>query len=289
MSSTKIYTTTDYKKFRKAFGNRDVNGRHVDDIVKSIEKHGYIETPIICNEKLEIIDGQHTFEAVKRLGLPVSYVVKDGLTVSDCRTINSLRSNWTSSDYVESYAATGNRNYILLKKLTEKTGFSAPLIVAILSGSLTIAGGVTSAKIKDGEIKITGEEYEKILDVCEYIHRFDAIIKAIDGSTSKVRAAIAWIVLNTPASREALYRAFRQHHVDLPAMTTSDRIMTAIDGIYNYHRKKKVSIADLYKKEDQDENNRRTWNIMGKTLRYGRQRRPGDGRDARGSARRSRS
>jgi ParB-like chromosome segregation protein Spo0J len=63
----KIFETRDYGMFKRLKGNRDITTNRVAIIKASIENIGYISNPIICNENMEIIDGQGRYEACKEL------------------------------------------------------------------------------------------------------------------------------------------------------------------------------------------------------------------------------
>lgn len=63
MQDMRIYKTDDHTLFKKLEGNRDV--RSVEKIIKSIDNVGYVLSPILVNEKYEVIDGQNRLEACK--------------------------------------------------------------------------------------------------------------------------------------------------------------------------------------------------------------------------------
>lgn len=79
--SNVVQQTQEYDKFSLLSANRDISKGHVQSLKASIEKLGNIteKVPIIVNQNLEIIDGQHRFQALKELGLPVFYIVADGM------------------------------------------------------------------------------------------------------------------------------------------------------------------------------------------------------------------
>lgn len=62
-SKCKLYATTQTKHFKLLAENRPVNEIHVQSLMESFSKDAYLFTLIYVNEKLEIIDGQHRFEA----------------------------------------------------------------------------------------------------------------------------------------------------------------------------------------------------------------------------------
>ena len=70
--------TKNYEMFEYMDSNRKINAGLVERLVKSIKEIGYIESrPIIVNEDMVVIDGQHRLEACKRLGIPVIYQVSN--------------------------------------------------------------------------------------------------------------------------------------------------------------------------------------------------------------------
>ena len=65
VTNVQVFETRDYDQFKKLNGNRNINESQVDGIVHSILEVGYQPVPILVNEFMEIIDGQHRLEAVK--------------------------------------------------------------------------------------------------------------------------------------------------------------------------------------------------------------------------------
>lgn len=105
--------TTDYTQFRLMDNNREVNLGHVQKLIEAIEENGNMTQvqPVLVNERMEIIDGQHRFTACRELGQPVFYTVVPGLNITDSRIMNILQKGWTTMDFAKSYAQDGNENY----------------------------------------------------------------------------------------------------------------------------------------------------------------------------------
>lgn len=66
MESKEIKVTNNYEMFKILAGNRGVSPARVKKIKKSIEDVGYITSPILVNEKMEVIDGQRQIASFKR-------------------------------------------------------------------------------------------------------------------------------------------------------------------------------------------------------------------------------
>ena len=84
--------TTDYKRFKFLINNRQTARNHINRLKDAITKNPDILSvqPILVNEKMEIIDGQHRFTAASELGLPIHYTVVKGLDISTARDMNVL-------------------------------------------------------------------------------------------------------------------------------------------------------------------------------------------------------
>ena len=114
----KVYETRKYSVFKKLEGNRDLCS--VKKIVDSINKVGYIPSPVCVNENMEVIDGQNRIEALKQLGMPVHYYIVNGVGLEEARQMNIGRKNWQLIDYFKSFAAEGKEEYVYFLKMLEK-------------------------------------------------------------------------------------------------------------------------------------------------------------------------
>jgi len=108
-----IHETTDYSRFEFNELNRGVDDNHVRRLTKSIKEHGLVQ-PIVVTAEGGIIDGQHRFHACRELGVPIQYIVRDAMDMTDVVQLNNLSKAWTITDKVNSYAAQGNEDYIKL-------------------------------------------------------------------------------------------------------------------------------------------------------------------------------
>lgn len=100
--SNQVHTTTDYFLFKPIEGNRNKNLLHINRLKKSMAET-YLFTVIIVNEKYEIIDGQHRFECVKELKLPMHYIVCKGYGLNEVHVLNQNSKTWNADDYLTGY------------------------------------------------------------------------------------------------------------------------------------------------------------------------------------------
>jgi hypothetical protein len=115
-----IFKTHDYSIFKTVKENRIIDYKHVAKVANSIkEKDLTLDFPIIVNKQMEIIDGQHTFEACKFNGLPIYYMFTVLASIDDISNINSVKKKWTMEDFLHQYVEKGNINYIKFKNFID--------------------------------------------------------------------------------------------------------------------------------------------------------------------------
>jgi len=104
----KVGVTKDYEMFQFLDSNRQPNDRIVSKLEESIKQNG-VQIPIIVNQQKQIVDGQHRFWALRRLGYKVPFIIsqtwkEDKHTIE----INNTGSRWNALDYANYAAVNGN-------------------------------------------------------------------------------------------------------------------------------------------------------------------------------------
>lgn len=168
-----LHHTTDYDKFSLMHNNRDANRSHIEALKDAFVEKGNltIVQPILVNESLQIIDGQHRYIAAKELGQPIYYTIREGLTIGDARSMNILHRAWTNEDFAWSYAEGGNQQYKDYLKLREDFGFGhAVTMNYIYGGDVSGVFGI----FRRGELQIADpalvrERLSKLYEVLEKV------------------------------------------------------------------------------------------------------------------------
>lgn len=127
-----IFYTTDYGIFKELLGNRDIDERHVQKLIKSMREE-YLEIPIQVNQRMEVIDGQHRLAACKELGLPIYYTINKGAGLEETQRQNALSKKWTMIDVLDSFCKRGFDDYIKLKSFICDYGFSLNQSITIFN------------------------------------------------------------------------------------------------------------------------------------------------------------
>lgn len=138
-----VQQTKDYSIFRIILGNRTIDERHVATLARKIEKEGNLTQwfPIIVNENMEVIDGQHRLRALEQLGQPVFYEVKQGLNVGSVISLNTGNRNWGWRDYAMSYSDRGNTHYKQLLELYDEFNERYRVLMAYTGNSTMGSSG----------------------------------------------------------------------------------------------------------------------------------------------------
>lgn len=149
-----IYKTNDYSKFKVIGGNRKIQKNHLARLYTAMKKK-YLLIPIMVNRDFGIVDGQHRFINVMRLGLPVFYYFNEDYELAEVQKLNTNMTNWTSNNYMEGFADLGIIDYVKYREYRKEFGFGHGELRSMLSGSNSYE---QMAKFKDGTFKILQEE-----------------------------------------------------------------------------------------------------------------------------------
>jgi hypothetical protein len=137
-SSVIVYSSTQYSRFMMINGNRSINVRKVNKIIKEIEGGNDMLQyyPIQVkerNERLEILDGQHRFYIDKKLKRPVYYIlIEEDKSMPEIAMVNSNVEKWKSTDFLNCYIQQGNLNYKELEAFVKEYGLSIGLSLKLL-------------------------------------------------------------------------------------------------------------------------------------------------------------
>lgn len=130
-----IQATTKYGMFKNLEGNRPLNKGLLRVINESVRNDGnYLQyNPIIVNEKMEVIDGQHRLKVAEELEKTIYYIVADGFTLHQAQILNSRKREWRAIDFLNSYIVEGKRDYQEIYPFMEEYLLSLSIAVKLLS------------------------------------------------------------------------------------------------------------------------------------------------------------
>lgn len=159
-----VYKTDDLEMFKFTKFNRNI--LFTDEMLKQA-KEGFI-SPIIVNEYMVVIDGQHRLEHAKKAGVPIEYIIKPGLNEHDIVRMNTTQRKWNMLNYIESYANQGSEEYVSLLNLLNKKYAGTTVVISVARNQTTSTD--VNKLIKSGSFEFIN--FEETLNFLKYYEKF---------------------------------------------------------------------------------------------------------------------
>lgn len=248
------YRTDDYNKFKRLDGNRAVQAVRVKKVIDSIKANGYIYSPIIVNERWEVIDGQARLEAFKNLGLTVDYIQEKGLTVKDCVALNLYQTKWNLYDFINSFAELGNVSYQYLQNLVKRYPMFPVDTVTAVCGYASRAANV----VKAGGFECGPGAYSMAQKVLDWLMDLKPYMDRAKGNTQYISYALIFAYkqpdIDVARLREKFIK-FYSTSVVKPFVDVGGAVK-AVGDLYNY--KSAFARINLDLRYEEDTRNRMT-------------------------------
>jgi hypothetical protein len=247
----KVYKTNDLSIFKQIGGNRVPNPQHVKRLKTSIIENGMLCNPILVNEKMEVIDGQHRLIASQEAKSDVYYIILKGYSLKEVHTLNLNQKNWTKKDFMDGYADMGIKSYIKLRDFVKKNeDFTFNDCIALcsnISGSQN--AGATKYRLVNPEFSIQevfteGTWIGKDFDLAnEWANK----IRLIKPYYSNYNRSIFVLTMITLFKNENFDYSDFMHKVRLQPKALVDcanreQQRLLIEEIYNYRSRNKVNL-----------------------------------------------
>jgi len=169
----KIEVSNSYVSFQEWNSNRELSKTHIDTLVKDVsfpKKFPFV--PITIDKSWRIIDGQHRFQAAKKLQLPIYYIVDTTACEDDIRHRNQQMKNWDVKDHIH-FFADKNYSYKLLLEFMEEFAIGThflTIVIQNISGKFPVK---FYNLLKEGKINI--EPFKN--DIKDFLSVYVPIIK----------------------------------------------------------------------------------------------------------------
>jgi hypothetical protein len=232
-----VHTTTDYFLFKSIEGNRNKNLLHINRLKDSMTEK-YLFTVIIVNENYEIIDGQHRFEVIKELNLPMHYIICDGYGLNEVHLLNQNSKNWNSDDYLEAYCNLNYPHYLNYAIFKDRYKFGHSVCMAIANN---IASSANTAHVKDfykGEFLF--KDFKK---ACSLAEKIEILGQYYEGNKRRSFVlAMLQLFKNDNFEFTELLQKLKTQPTALVDCSNTTQYISLIEEIYNYRRKVKVGL-----------------------------------------------
>ena len=233
-----VQCTNDHSIFKIQIGNRPINTNHVARLVMSMQK-SYLMSPLIVNENMEVIDGQHRLTAQKELKLPTYFIENKGYGLKETRILNQNSKNWTADDFMNGYVNMGNENYLQYKKFKKLYRFGHHECQKLI-------GGFVGDNIKTGEVFRTGQmkiTHNQSLAGCRLADMIYMIKPYYAGFKRRNFVYALLILFKNPDYDHSVFisRLSKQTEA-LTDQARTDQYISLIEKIYNHRSRSKIRL-----------------------------------------------
>ena len=202
---SKIYETTNYELFGLINANRDLVNANLNRIRESLKTKHLKPSCLIVgfdpNPKeggpLKIIDGQHRYEVLKELGLPVTYTIWEDFdmnilekSLGDVELLNTASEVWDITAFMMSKATLGVKSYVNYRRLKMSHGgrFEHEIIFYVMNGKPERTR-MTYQLFKDGKLELDDTDTLWVLEKLNFLNEFsDKISKQEVGKRYYLKA-----------------------------------------------------------------------------------------------------
>ena len=232
--SNQVHTTTDYFLFKPIEGNRNKNLLHINRLKKSMSDN-YLFTVIIVNEKYEIIDGQHRFDVIQELKLPLNYIVCNGYGLNEVHILNQNSKTWTSDDYLDGYCKLGYKDYLRYKEFKELYGIGHYECMWLLNGAQL---SNPTQVFFTGDFKV--KNYNEACKIIEKIMLVEPYYE--EWKRRSFILAMLQLFKNPNFELTEFLQKLKLQPTALSNCSTTNQYVSLIEEIYNYRRREKVNL-----------------------------------------------
>jgi hypothetical protein len=240
-SSVRIYWTTDYGRFKWKKGNRDLNERKINKIKKSVQNglDLFKYNPILVNEQMYIIDGQHRFTVCQQMKLNVYYVIVPDFSLRMIAEMNNNTTKWNSRDFLGCYMDVGIDDYTRLHEFVNDHHLTLSVAINLLhTGKVNGGGGHAGDAFKDGkfEVRFMGPATDLMKLSDDYADVTDC------NRDRSFLQAMEILMASDTYRHEAVISKIRRHGLRIEKRSSYKDYLAAIEEAYNYHNQKRVTI-----------------------------------------------
>lgn len=125
-----INKTTEYDRFQFRGDNRPICKKHLKKLQGQIKIRNDLHlNPIVVNENMEIVDGQHRVKAAQNLELEIYYLIDNDFDPLKIIELNTSQKRWGLADYLNYWIYHGKEDYVKLKDFADDVKFSLSICI----------------------------------------------------------------------------------------------------------------------------------------------------------------
>lgn len=203
---------------------------------------GYQPVPILVNEKMEIIDGQHRLEAAKRLGIPIYFIIKAGAGSDEVMQLNLRRGGWTVYDFIGFYAANNYSSYVKLNGYADQYKNVSIIDIAMcLSDSKSRN---IQRPLREGKYQMV--ETDETLGCLSFINDCVVPLSQIQGGGQQYIPILVGLYKMNLIDEERMRTAINSYAANMASAYNASDALTELQNVYNYYRRHNEYFRDAY-------------------------------------------
>ena len=234
-----VFVTNDLDRFVLMRGNRPPNPQHVEHLAKNIEQYGMLCNPILVNEDMHVIDGQHRLLAAKKTGTKIFYIIVKGYNLEQVKALNLKQKNWNNIDFLNSYADMGIESYVYIRQFMDRHLFDLNTCLLLLG-----CRGATNqkkkrnntGKFKDGSVVIRNTKTAELH--AEHLK----MLKPYNRLGKRFCSVMIQMFKNENFVFSEFLMKLKLQPTALVECATAEQYKQLIEHIYNYRRRNKVNL-----------------------------------------------
>ena len=240
-----LFSTKNYKAFHYFEANREIDESDVSKLRGSMRQNGFIRTRFVeCYHEdgiLFIVDGQHRFEAAKREGLPIFYVILDIKSKEEAlkfiKITNTNQKRWAIADFLHYYAKMGVKDYVELEAFRLKHDLPITIACSILRNT----AGHDHASFKEGKFVIADKKRDLIDSTITKINDIRNLSKTYESfkSSRSFVKAVYTMVTHMKYDHERMLETLSNNRRRLVRCGTEVEYLDCLGEIYNLRLRKK--------------------------------------------------
>ncbi|MBA4166537.1 MAG: ParB N-terminal domain-containing protein [Chitinophagaceae bacterium] len=241
-----VLVTTNYGLFTIMPENRNINLLHVKRLVESF-KEQHLMSPLIVNEKYQVIDGQHRLMASMETGLPVYYIKVPGYGLGEVQRFNTNQKNWKNIDYLHSFCSEGRKPYLQFKEFMDDfpdfTIMSVERIIALRPSKKQNADKTAKNDFREGRLVI--ENLPRSYTLAKKIMEFKPFLKEFHTPTF-VTAIMPLILKSKVYDHKEMIHKLSATKVYLTSQKDVESYRMNLEEVYNFKRQKENKVSFRY-------------------------------------------
>ncbi len=240
-----VNSTTDFALFKLRHDNRKKISRdHINKIKSSVKECNLLEMrPIMVNQDMEIIDGQHRFIAAKELGVSIYYEIQEKLGPMHMVLLNTSKS-WNAEDFLNFYVKNEYPEYIKLDRYIRMHNLPINVVLSMMMGRLR----AEHKEFRMGNFKFSFIYTQDQIDACwntiELIKKRKGVSASRYTLSSKFWLSILQLVSNEYFNEEKWFQNMEKMIERFGVRVTQKDYAKMFMYIHNYRNPKQVNLID---------------------------------------------